>query len=112
MDILNNLNNPDIMNILVMVVVGAISGALAARIMSGDSFGFVINAILGLAGAVLGGFIFNALNIATPGAGIVNIVDQTFGVKLPQNIVGSIVSATLGAIVILWLTRIFRGRRK
>ena len=105
------LNNPDIMNILVMVIVGSISGALAARIMSGDSFGLVINAILGIAGAILGGFIFNALNIASPGAGIVKIVDETFGVTLPQNIVGSIVSATLGAILILFVTRIFRGRR-
>ena len=105
-------NNPDIMNILVMVIVGSIAGALAARIMSGDSFGFVINAILGIAGAVLGGFIFNALNIGSPGAGIVRIVDETFGVALPENIVGSIVSATLGAIVILWITRMFRGRRK
>ena len=99
------------MNILVMVIVGSISGALAARIMSGDSFGLVINAILGIAGAILGGFIFNALNIASPGAGIVKIVDETFGVTLPQNIVGSIVSATLGAILILFVTRIFRGRR-
>lgn len=112
MDILNNFNNPDVINILVMLLVGSISGALAARIMSGDSFGFVINAILGIAGAVIGGFIFNALNIDSPGAGIVNIVDETFGVKLPQNIVGSILSATLGAIILLWITRIFRGRKK
>ena len=112
MDFLDNFNNPDLINILVMVIVGSISGALAARIMSGDSFGFVINAILGIAGAIIGGFIFEALNIASPGAGIVRIVDETFGVTLPQNIVGSILSATLGAIVILWLTRIFRGRKR
>ena len=104
-------NNPDLMNILVMVVVGSISGALAARIMSGDSFGLVINSILGIAGAVIGGFIFSKLNMS-PGAGIVNVVSEQFNVNLPQNIVGMIVSGTVGAILILWVTRIFRGNRK
>ena len=111
MEILEKFNNPDIANILVMIVVGSISGALAARIMSGDSFGFVINSILGIAGAVIGGYIFQQLNMA-PGSGIVKIVSDTFGVNLPANIVGMIVSATLGAIIILWITRLFRGKRR
>ena len=91
-----------------MVLVGALSGTLAARIMKGDSFGFVVNAILGIAGAVVGGFIFNFLGL-TPGRGIVKIISETFGVELPPNLVGMIVSATLGAIIILWIFRIFRG---
>lgn len=104
-------NNPDLLNILVMVVVGSISGALAARIMSGDSFGFVINSILGIAGAIIGGFIFSKLNLS-PGSGIVKIVSEQFNVNLPENIVGMIVSATVGAIIILWVTKLFRGGRK
>jgi len=103
-------NNPDLLNILIMVVVGSISGALAARIMSGDSFGFVINSILGIAGAIIGGFIFSKLNLS-PGAGIVKIVSEQFNVNLPENIVGMIVSATVGSIIILWITKIFRGKR-
>lgn len=93
-----------------MIIVGAVSGTLAARIMKGDSFGFIINAILGIAGAVVGGFIFNFLGV-TPGSGIVKIISNTFGVELPQNLVGMIVSATLGAIIILWIFRIFGGKR-
>ena len=111
MDIFNNFSNPDVINILVMVIVGSISGALAARIMSGDSFGFVINSILGIAGAVIGGYIFNFLNLA-PGAGIVKIVSEQFNVNLPENIVGMIVSATVGSIIILWITKLIRGGRK
>ena len=103
-------NNPDLLNILVMVVVGSISGALAARIMSGDSFGFVINSILGIAGAIIGGFIFSKLNLS-PGAGIVKIVSDQYYVNLPENIVGMIVSATVGAIIILWITKLFRGKK-
>ena len=101
----------DIVKLALMILVGAVSGTLAARIMKGDHFGFVVNAILGIAGAVVGGYIFNFLNI-TPGAGIVKVIDQTFGVTLPRNIVGMVVSATLGAILILWVGRFLRrGRR-
>ena len=93
-----------------MVIVGAIAGSLAARVIRGDNFGFIINAILGIAGAVVGGHIFNYLNMS-PGSGIVKIIDNTFGVSLPENLVGMIVSATVGAIVILWIMSIFKSRK-
>ena len=102
----------NIIQIATMVIVGAIAGTLAARIMKGDHFGFVVNAILGIAGAVVGGFIFDFLNI-TPGQGIVKMVNNTFGVSLPLKFVGMVVSSTLGAIIILWVGRFLKkGRRK
>lgn len=101
----------DVVNLLVMILVGAVSGTLAARIMKGDSFGFIVNALLGIAGAVVGGYIFNFLGM-TPGRGIVKIISETFGVTLPQNIVGMIVSSTLGAILILWVFQILGGKRR
>ncbi len=97
----------DIANIIMMVLVGAVAGTLAARIMRGDNFGFIVNALLGIAGAVVGGNIFNFLKL-TPGAGIVKVISETFGVNLPQNLVGMIVSATLGALIILWIARFLR----
>ncbi|MEM6967327.1 MAG: GlsB/YeaQ/YmgE family stress response membrane protein [Bacteroidota bacterium] len=101
----------NLIKIGIMVLVGALAGTLAARIMKGDNFGFVVNAILGIAGAVVGGTIFDFLGL-TPGKGIVKTIDSTFGVTLPQNLVGMIVSATLGSILILWFFRILRkGRR-
>ena len=102
----------DIFNIAMMVLVGAVAGTLAARIMKGDNFGFIVNALLGIAGAVVGGNIFNFLHL-TPGAGIVKIISKTFGVDLPLNIVGMIVSATVGSIIILYIARFLRvGRRR
>lgn len=106
-----NLEFSNVYNLLVMVLVGAMAGTLAARIMKGDNFGFIVNALLGIAGAVVGGFIFNFLKL-TPGKGIVKIVSETFGVDLPQNLVGMIVSATLGAILILWIARMLRLGKK
>jgi len=106
----NIIENFDLIKIVTMVFVGAIAGTLAARIMKGDHFGFVVNAILGIAGAVVGGFIFEFLNI-TPGSGIVKMVDNTFGVQLPKSFVGMVVSSTLGAILILWAGRILKRKR-
>lgn len=100
----------DTMNILIMVIVGALSGTLAARIMSGNTFGFVTNALLGIAGAIVGGALFNFLGI-TPGANIVKALQNTFGVTMPQNLVGMIVSATVGSIIILYFARIVRNKR-
>ncbi|MEM6318839.1 MAG: GlsB/YeaQ/YmgE family stress response membrane protein [Bacteroidota bacterium] len=108
---MENLFQGDTFNIIIMVIVGAIAGSLAARVIRGDNFGFIINAILGIAGAVVGGHIFNWLGVS-PGSGIVRVIDETFGVSLPQNLVGMIVSATVGAVVILWVMSIFRGRKR
>ena len=107
---MENLLQGDGFNLIVMILVGAIAGSLAARVIRGDNFGFIINAILGIAGAVVGGHIFNYLGVS-PGSGIVKIVSDTFGVNLPENFVGMIVSATVGSIVILWVMSIFRSRR-
>lgn len=101
----------DILKWLIMILVGAVSGTLAARIMKGDSFGFFVNAMLGIAGGIVGGFLFNLLGI-TAGAGIVKIVEKQFEVRLPQNIIGMMVSALVGAIIILYVSRILGLGRK
>ena len=100
----------EIMNILVMVIVGGIAGTLAGRIMRGTNFGLVINVLLGVAGAVVGGFLFNLLGL-TPGQNIVNVISETFGVELPKNIVGMIVSATVGSVLIIFIFGLIKGKR-
>jgi uncharacterized membrane protein YeaQ/YmgE (transglycosylase-associated protein family) len=103
------MDTENIIKIAVMIVVGAASGGLASSIMRGNN-SFLTNAILGIAGAVVGGTIFNWLGL-TPGAGVVKIIDETFGVSVPQNIVGMIISGTLGAILIIWVVRLISGKR-
>ncbi len=90
----------NLIKIISMVLVGAVSGTLAARIVKGNNFGFIANSVLGIIGAVVGGYIFDFLNL-TPGAGIVKMVEKTFEVSLPLNLVGMLVSATIGAVVVL-----------
>ena len=90
-----------------MLVVGALAGTLAARIMKGKDFGMVINSLLGIAGAIVGGMLFNVLGV-TPGAGITKTLSSNFGVNLPTNFVGMIVAATVGAVIILFLAKVLR----
>ncbi len=106
MEVLSNTGN--ILNIVMMVVVGAMAGSLAGFIIRGNNYGFIVNAVLGIFGAVVGGAIFNMLNI-TPGKGIVKMISDTFQVNLPLNFVGMLVSATLGAVIILFGLKVIRG---
>ncbi len=102
----------NIINILVMVLVGAVSGTLAYRLVRGSDSGFVMNAIVGIIGAVVGGAIFDFFGF-TPGEGVARSLSTTFGVEVPANVIGMIISSTLGAVLILYLANFFkRGRRR
>ena len=72
------------------IIIGILAGFLAGKIMRGGGFGILVNLIVGIIGAVLGGWIFGLLGIAAGG------------------IIGSLVTATVGAIVLLWIVSLFR----
>lgn len=80
--------------ILSWIIFGFIVGAIAKFVMPGkDPGGIVVTTLLGIAGAVGGGYVGRALDLYSPG--------QPAGFFL----------AILGAIVILVLYRILIGRR-
>ena len=81
------------MGILSWIILGLIAGILAKWIMPGkDGGGFILTILLGIAGAIVGGWIG-----ALIGFGGVS------GVNL-----GSIVTATLGAFLLLFLYKKLR----
>jgi uncharacterized membrane protein YeaQ/YmgE (transglycosylase-associated protein family) len=76
------------------VLIGIAAGWLAGQIMRGGGFGLVGDLIVGTVGALLGGFIFEALGIAV------------------TNRLASLIAATVGAIVLIFLLRLIRrGKR-
>ena len=84
------------MGILTWVLLGLIVGFLAKLVMPGrDPGGVIITILLGIAGALLGGFIGTAM-----GLGDVNGIN-----------VGSVALATLGAILLLAIYRMARRHR-
>ena len=73
------------MNIFLFLIIGLIAGWLAGKIMKGKGFGLVGNLVVGVIGALIGGFVFDAAGIATAG------------------FIGSLIAALLGALILLWI---------
>jgi uncharacterized membrane protein YeaQ/YmgE (transglycosylase-associated protein family) len=73
------------------LIVGLIAGWLAGKVSRGRGFGCIANIILGLVGAVLGGWIFTKLGI--------------FG----GGFIYSIAAATIGAVILVAIARLFSG---
>ncbi|HEY0153270.1 MAG TPA: GlsB/YeaQ/YmgE family stress response membrane protein [Longimicrobium sp.] len=84
------------MGILYMIILGLIAGAIAKLIMPGrDPGGIIVTILLGIAGSVVGGFLWNML------FGRGESGDNTAG------LIGSII----GALILLALYRMIAGRR-
>jgi uncharacterized membrane protein YeaQ/YmgE (transglycosylase-associated protein family) len=79
------------------IIIGFIAGALARRIMGSSDAPFVLDVILGIVGAWVGGFILGLL-------GFRDALDIGFGI-------GSLITALIGAIVLIFIGRLLTGRR-
>jgi uncharacterized membrane protein YeaQ/YmgE (transglycosylase-associated protein family) len=83
------------MSFLAWIVLGLISGFIASKLVNKSGEGFVMDVILGIIGALVGGWLFNTFGMA--GVTGVNIY--------------SMVVAVIGAVVVLALYHAFTGRR-
>ncbi|MBU1378832.1 MAG: GlsB/YeaQ/YmgE family stress response membrane protein [Alphaproteobacteria bacterium] len=54
------------MSILAWLVVGLIAGFLASKVVNKTGSGLVMDIVLGVVGALVGGFLFNAIGHAAP----------------------------------------------
>lgn len=89
------------MDIIGWIIFGLVAGLLARFLMPGkDPSGCIVTVILGIGGAIVGGFVARALGVATA---TVQLGDRNFLVQLAF--------AVIGAIIILALYRIFAGKR-
>jgi uncharacterized membrane protein YeaQ/YmgE (transglycosylase-associated protein family) len=73
----------DLQSLIIMLIIGAVAGWLAGQIVKGYGFGLIGNIVVGVVGAYIGNLIFPQLGF--------------WG----EDIVGLIISATLGAIILL-----------
>lgn len=73
------------MPLLYFLLIGLAAGFLAGQMLKGRGFGLVGNLIVGVLGAFAGGFLFKLLGLAT------------------TNLLGSLISATVGAVAVLVL---------
>lgn len=81
-------------SILIILLVGLIAGWLAGQIVQGTGFGLVGDILIGIVGAFLASWLFPRLGIHIATTGLIR----------------EIIYATLGAIILLLILRLVRGR--
>jgi uncharacterized membrane protein YeaQ/YmgE (transglycosylase-associated protein family) len=87
--------NLDPGSLFAWLVVGLVAGAIASRVVAGRGFGCLADIVVGVAGALIGGYLLGAL----------------FGVTGTVGFFGSIIVAFLGAAVLLALLKALSGGR-
>ena len=75
------------MHILYWAIVGLIAGWATEKIMKGSGYGTLMDIIVGIAGAMLGGFLMRALGFAGQGGLIYTIVIAILGAIILTSIV-------------------------
>ncbi len=71
------------MSLIGWLLIGAIAGWLAGKIVEGGGFGLVGNLVIGILGACIGGYLLPQLGI------------------IPASTLGNLIAATVGAVVLL-----------
>ena len=87
-----------LLNLIIWLLVGALAGWLAGQVVKGSGFGLFGNIVVGILGSFIGGFIFRMVGFLPtrrllcffPGAGLV----------------GNLVSAFVGAIILIYVARL------
>ena len=81
------------MDFVWFLLIGIAAGWLAGQVMKGGGYGLVGDLIVGVIGAIVGGFLFSLFGLSATG------------------LLGSLVTATIGAIALLSLLRIANRTR-
>jgi len=81
----------DPVNLLIFLAIGALSGWLAELLMGGNS-DLLMNIVIGIIGSFLGTYLFNY-----------------FGISIASGLLGIIITAVVGAVVLIFLLRVIRS---
>jgi uncharacterized membrane protein YeaQ/YmgE (transglycosylase-associated protein family) len=79
--------------ILVILFVGLIAGWVAGKVVRGTGFGLIGDLIVGIAGALVASLLFPRL-----------------GIHLGTGLISEIIYSAIGAVVLLLIVRLLRGR--
>ncbi|HKW08579.1 MAG TPA: GlsB/YeaQ/YmgE family stress response membrane protein [Candidatus Dormibacteraeota bacterium] len=80
---------------LAWIVIGLVAGAIASRVVAGRGFGCLADIVVGVAGALIGGFLLSAL----------------FGASGTVGFWGSLIVAFIGAAALLAVLKLVSGGR-
>jgi uncharacterized membrane protein YeaQ/YmgE (transglycosylase-associated protein family) len=77
--------------IIAWLIIGAVAGWLAGKIVDGGGFGLIVDIIVGIVGAFIGGWLAGAL-----------------GISIGGGLISSIIVAVIGAVVLLFALRLIK----
>jgi uncharacterized membrane protein YeaQ/YmgE (transglycosylase-associated protein family) len=84
--------------IIAWIILGLLAGLIAKAIMpGGEGLGLILTTLLGVAGALVGGFLATALGLGDP-------IDEFFDIS-------TWIAAVVGALIILWIWQAISSRR-
>ena len=73
------------------IIIGAIAGWLAGKIVKGGGAGILMNIIVGIVGALIGGWLFSSMGVSAGGG-----------------LLGAIIVALIGAVILIFLLRLIK----
>jgi uncharacterized membrane protein YeaQ/YmgE (transglycosylase-associated protein family) len=82
--------------LIAWIIIGVIAGWLTGKLMKGSGFGFFMDMIVGLVGALVGGFLSSHLGMGGVGE---------------HGLIISIIIAVIGAVVLTVILRLITGNR-
>ena len=77
--------------IIVWLIIGAVAGWLAGKIVEGTGFGLIVDIIVGVVGALIGGWLAGVL-----------------GIDIGGGLIGSLIVAVVGAVILLLVLRLIK----
>lgn len=78
-------------NLLWTIIIGTVAGFLAGKVTKGKGFGLIFNLLVGVGGAILGGWLFGQL-----------------GFSIGTGLVSTLITAFIGAIVLLFIINLLK----
>ena len=82
----------DIVGIILFLLIGAVAGWLAGKLMQGGGFGLIVNIIVGIIGGFIGGWLMSLVGIQKAG------------------LLWELIVAVIGACVLLFVISLFKKK--
>jgi len=80
--------------LIMWIVIGGLAGWLSGQLVKGRGYGCMGNVVVGVIGAVVGGWLF-----------------QVTGIQELPGLIGSLFTAVIGAVALITVLRLFTERR-
>jgi uncharacterized membrane protein YeaQ/YmgE (transglycosylase-associated protein family) len=81
----------DVQSIIIWLIVGAIAGWLAGKVVSGGGFGLIGDIIVGIVGAVIAGWLLPRL-----------------GIVIGSGFIAAVIDAFIGAVILLLIVKLIK----